>query len=267
MNSVIAAPKLRVMSHSQMQQYEDCPYQWWLQREARDDQGQRLRPMTAAWFHHGTAVHEVAEYGFKHGWNFDVRAAFYTVYDRLIAEYRRRNPYQSEWLRGGRKGRDEDIAQRRELGADQAVRLAEWAPNQPWSIWRLPTGVAALEVGFLLRLGDVMVRGYIDAVWQWNDGSVDVVDWKTGTKTPSTDDQLGLYKLALEELCGAEVRAGRYMMLRDWTAEERDLSAYTRESLTAKYAAAAAGIEARMFPAQPGGCFTCTMKKHCDFAQ
>lgn len=268
MNSAIQLP---LLSHSQRKTFEDCPYQWYLQKKARDEYGNRLKPLTAGWFHHGTAVHAALEQWELSNREIDAVAVYYREYDSTIERYLESHPYESEWLRGGRKSRSDDVLQRRELGAEQVRWFVEWAPRQDWRPWRLPDpydaqGPVAAEVEFRAQLGGVMVRGIADAAWELPDGRVVVVDYKTGTRPPDDDEQLGLYALALSELCGAVVAGAGYLMMREKRLVPADLTRYTRQWLTDAYASTEKGIAAGKFPARPGGCFTCTMKKHCEYA-
>jgi DNA helicase-2/ATP-dependent DNA helicase PcrA len=82
----------------------------------------------------------------------------------------------------------------------------------PWAS-RTPVDV---EVPFEMTIGDVAVRGRIDAVFADPDGGATVVDWKTGEPLSSDDElqkaaiQLAVYRLAWASLTGrpeAEVRA------------------------------------------------------------
>ena len=85
------------------------------------------------------------------------------------------------------------------LATLQAAFLASrWAARTP----------IAVEVPFEMAIGDTVVRGRIDAVFEEPDGGVTVVDWKTGS--PPADGvamrqaavQLGVYRLAWAALAG-----------------------------------------------------------------
>ncbi len=79
-------------------------------------------------------------------------------------------------------------------------KASEWADRSP----------AFVEVPVETRVGDVVVRGRIDAVFQDGDGRWDLVDWKTGRR-PSAAQlraksvQLAAYRLAWSRLKGVEV--------------------------------------------------------------
>ena len=65
-------------------------------------------------------------------------------------------------------------------------------------IARLPSGEPMLELPFVLNKDGRIVRGRIDAVYETDDGGVEIVDYKTGRRfEPDENDQLGLYAEAL----------------------------------------------------------------------
>jgi DNA helicase-2/ATP-dependent DNA helicase PcrA len=66
------------------------------------------------------------------------------------------------------------------------------------TVARLPSGEPMIELPFALRRGDTIIRGRIDAVYETDDGGLEIVDFKTGQRFPGTDhDQLDLYAHAL----------------------------------------------------------------------
>ena len=88
-----------------------------------------------------------------------------------------------------------------------AQALAELQTAFTASPWASRTPIA-VEVPFEMAIGDAIVRGRIDAVFANPDGTVTVVDWKTGE--PPRDDetrrhaavQLAVYRLAWAALAG-----------------------------------------------------------------
>ncbi|MBU3707364.1 MAG: ATP-dependent helicase, partial [Mycobacterium sp.] len=89
-----------------------------------------------------------------------------------------------------------DAQQLEEL--QQAFTRSAWASRTPVDV----------EVPFEMAIGEVIVRGRIDAVFADDDGTVTVVDWKTGE--PPRDEearrhaavQLAVYRLAWAALAG-----------------------------------------------------------------
>ncbi|WP_159617991.1 ATP-dependent helicase [Arthrobacter zhaoguopingii] len=94
------------------------------------------------------------------------------------------------------------------LGLDE---MAETFRNSSWAA-RTPAGI---EVPIETKVGGVIVRGRIDAVFQDADGGWDLIDWKTGrppseAKRAAKSVQLALYRLAwarLKEVPLESVRA------------------------------------------------------------
>jgi DNA helicase-2/ATP-dependent DNA helicase PcrA len=118
-------------------------------------------------------------------------------------------------------------------------RESEWAHRSP----------AHVEVPVETRIGDVVVRGRIDAVFRDGDGGWDLVDWKTGRK-PSAGQlktksvQLAVYRLAWARLKGVpvhEVRAAFYYVADNQVVRPHDLA--SGEELEAIVAAALASPE------------------------
>jgi len=59
---------------------------------------------------------------------------------------------------------------------------------------------AAIEPSFALVLAGQVVRGRIDAVYDQDDGSALLVDWKTNRSANADPLQLAIYRLAWAEL-------------------------------------------------------------------
>ncbi len=96
----------------------------------------------------------------------------------------------------------------------------------------LPGGEPMAELRFVLKVGDQLVRGRMDAVYACEDGSLEIVDFKTGDPNEQPElDQLTVYAAALRKLniaLGDKLRltysylsSGRTMS-RDIEAEEID---------------------------------------------
>jgi DNA helicase-2/ATP-dependent DNA helicase PcrA len=65
---------------------------------------------------------------------------------------------------------------------------------------RLPSGEPMVELPFTLKRDGRIVRGRIDAVYETDDGGLEIVDFKTGRRfeaAPDSTDQLSLYAEAL----------------------------------------------------------------------
>lgn len=108
----------------------------------------------------------------------------------------------------------------------ETFRRSEWADRAP----------AHVEVPVETRVGDVVVRGRIDAVFRDADGGWDLVDWKTGRR-PSAAQlktkavQLAVYRLAWSRLKGVpldQVRAAFYYVADNQVVRPHDLGSAAR---------------------------------------
>ena len=89
------------------------------------------------------------------------------------------------------------------------ARLAEG-----WQFFTLPDGSPAVEVPIQIELDGVLVKGYIDRVMVNDDGELLVNDLKTGSHTPASALQLGIYALGMERHFGVRPILGAYYMAR-----------------------------------------------------
>jgi DNA helicase-2/ATP-dependent DNA helicase PcrA len=105
----------------------------------------------------------------------------------------------------GLDSNDEYVDEAYELGdLVAAFKRTEWADRRP----------AHVEVPIETRVGPVVVRGRIDAVFRDPDGGWDLVDWKTGraptgSAVNSRSVQLAVYRLAWSRLTGAPLESVR----------------------------------------------------------
>lgn len=124
---------------------------------------------------------------------------------------------------GEAQGADDHIDAAYDLDAMVATfRASEWANRSP----------AFVEVPVETRVGDVVVRGRIDAVFRDADGCWDLVDWKTGRRPGSVQlkarsVQLAAYRLAWARLKGIsvdEVRAAFFYVADNQVVRPHDLA-------------------------------------------
>ncbi|WP_311212779.1 MULTISPECIES: ATP-dependent DNA helicase [unclassified Arthrobacter] len=114
-----------------------------------------------------------------------------------------------------------------------AFKKSEWAQRAP----------AFVEVPVETRIGDVVVRGRIDAVFRDADGRWQLIDWKTGRRPAGRQlatraVQLAVYRLAWARLQGVpleEVSAAFYYVADDSVVKPHDLgTADELEQIVAK---------------------------------
>jgi CRISPR/Cas system-associated exonuclease Cas4 (RecB family) len=221
----------------------------------------------AAWLYQGTAFHTAIEQYERSGRTMtegQVLAVFFAEYDLSVAEKSEQWAHEL-WLTGGRVKGPDDIVRRRARGAEQVQGYLAWAVLQPWKLWELPDGSPAVEVPFMLDLDGVMVKGYIDQVLEYPDGTPVVNDLKTGSKLPDSTMQLGLYAVALEDLFGVRMDLGSfYMAKNNALTAPYSLGQWSRETLTRAFHNIDQAILAELFVPNVGdACGICPVKKFC----
>ena len=124
----------------------------------------------------------------------------------------------------------------------------------------------SIEMGFTLKLGDIVVKGRIDRIDTFEDG-VEIIDYKTGTPktakklSKGDKEQLLLYHLAARDVLGLAPKRLTFHYLEDnskvhFVAKDKELI-----ELQEKIVDRVQNIRSSSFNATPG--FHC---KFCDFA-
>ncbi|MFJ3169524.1 UvrD-helicase domain-containing protein [Streptomyces roseus] len=118
-------------------------------------------------------------------------------------------------------GSDQDVVDEADLDSLKAAfERSEYADRTPYR----------MEAPVQLTLAGRVVRGRIDAVYRNEDGSYEIVDWKTGRTTEADPLQLAVYRLAWAEATGTpldrvaaaflHVRSGRVIRPRGLPGRE-----------------------------------------------
>jgi RecB family exonuclease len=178
------------LSPSQVEGYLRCPLRWMLQRSGGDD-GAVLRRAI------GSLVHQLA---FEATTDHLDEEAVWQRFDQLWSSVD--------------AGRGWVARRERARVTDMVRRLLRWLSEHA------DTAVAA-ETDVATRVDGVQVHGRLDRVDRAEDGSLVVVDFKTGTTAPTNAEaaanpQLGVYQWAVEQgaaLGGEPARAGGGMLV------------------------------------------------------
>jgi hypothetical protein len=133
---------------------------------------------------------------------------FNVAYDAEIAVDTAKWPDWDAWLTGGRKSGEQDVADRKVIGAYQVEQYIAYALEHA-AEWR----VIASEVGFEIEIGGVLTTGYIDQVRQHADGSIEVADPKGGSTIPGSAVQLAVYAKAVEQYMGVKPSKACFLKL------------------------------------------------------
>lgn len=259
--------KNRPRSVSQVNLYTRCPYAYKLKYV----DGVWQRP--AAWLAQGLAVHKAAEL-----WELserrmsaeDMRQVFRDEYESHINRSCETTPCLDEWFSSGPYRGPEDIDRRYRMGLEQVDRYLRYYDKYPRERpWRTPDGDLAVELGFMMTVSGVEVRGYIDMIFLVAVSTVQVRDLKTGAK-PGDSLQLGTYRAAVTKLYPDTACAGGDY----WMAQSGkptvvyDLNIWTEKAVSKLYKGLDDDIKAERFGPKPSpdNCRRCDVATSCPFA-
>lgn len=160
----------------------------------------------------------------------------------------------------------EDAAWWNEMGPQWVDNYISWRKNNPaWKIWTTPQGAKAIELELNPIIAGVPVKMVIDRVFEVN-GELVIVDLKTSARRPTSDLQLGFYKVGIEMMLGAKVNLGNYWMSREsGTGEMIDLSRYTLDTLEYLVSGFDKARQAGIFLPNLSSCSYCGLTEHCSF--
>jgi putative RecB family exonuclease len=249
-------------SPSQLNEYERCPYAYYLSRR------ERVWKRPAPWLAHGTAFHSAVEAFEKSGRVMtpeETKQHFREAYKAQIGDELKDNPNLAFWERSGPYNAQRDIPRRMQVGQDQIDGFFKYIREHPDHIpWRDPSGVQWIEKEFRVKFGGVEVVGYIDVVI---DGRPD--DYKTGS-TPGGDEQLATYAGVLNLEWDLPFTTGRFWMAKlGKPTRPYDLTGWSLERLADVYGELDENIKAERFDPKPDPdvCVRCPVRDSCEFKE
>jgi hypothetical protein len=141
-----------------------------------------------------------------------------------------------------------------------------WRKNNPtWKIWSTPQGARAIELQLNPVIAGVTIKMIIDRIFEV-DGELVIVDLKTSARRPTSDLQLGFYKVGLEQALGIEINTGNYWMSREsGTGDMIDLSRYNLDTLEYFAEGFDKARKAGIFLPNLSSCNFCGLTEHCQF--
>lgn len=259
-------------SYSQAASMQTCGWRWFLERGLRVPQ----RPSWATVA--GGAVHKATEWWdnwtLSDRWEMDttvIDQLFHNAFDEEIEERLKQEPdyTKDEWRASGRRSAKwpdkENEAYWRAEGPAHVRSWVTWRTNNPqWEIVNLET-VVGIELDVKAEIGGVAVRGFIDRLFHRNESELLVLDLKSGAREPDSADQLGTYRVLLEETYGISPTWGTYWMSRTGsTTAFEDLSLWPKERLDYTYRSVRAQQERAEFLAKKTNmCSGCSVRDYC----
>lgn len=249
-------------SVSQLLKYSNCSEQYRLERVDRVD---NFKP--AAWLAQGSAFHHAVQVWEESGRSAQVNIAeeYETAYDREIETFKTHEPNLGNWLCSFKTTPENDIIARRAAGVVQLQNYVDHAEDNNYFIKYIDEYTLGIEVPFDTYIGEVRVKGAIDALIEHPDG-LEVRDLKTGNRE-SSPIQLAVYALVVEKLFNIPVIKASYFYAKDKklvTLTRQDLDRYNEKYLSDLFYALDAGINNQVFIPNPGShCVMCPVKKYC----
>lgn len=256
------------LSYSQMETWSTCGEKLYLQRIAKV-------PSLPSWsLIGGSVLHEVTE---KSDLTLVETGVRLTPTPQELAtqldEYAERESEKcgypvEEFKANGRASKQWPDKENRDWWAESLpVMVERWVTfmdNSPWTLWFTPDGTPAIELAMNITLGGEVIKLAIDRVFVAGD-RLRVVDLKSGSRTPDSARQLGLYATAIEQVFGVRPDDGCYWMARSGvTTEAEPLDRYTTESLGREFAAFRRAQRAGVFIAKPSNlCGSCGVRPYC----
>ncbi len=183
----------------------------------------------------------------------------------VITEERLMDLYQEFWQKDGYKNKEERESYKQK--GSQALKsfIVDYKANPPRDI-------LFLEKKFSFRIGGDVIKGTIDRVDRLADGSLEVVDYKTGKQKEKLEfkdkRQLILYQIFLEEFLREKVSKLSYYYLEN--GEKMSFVASTKdiEKLKSGVIEEIASIKQRDFTPTPSPmCSFCDFNTICEFRQ
>lgn len=173
--------------------------------------------------------------------------------------------YKKNWTDDGYSSAEER-EKYRQLG-QQSLKLA-WQKVEADG-W--PT-ILALEKKFVWKTARFALGGTIDRVDQLPDGTVEIIDYKTGNPKDKLDyqtkRQLMIYQLAVEDVFGWRVGRLTFYYLNNGTSLSFTAKPADLEKVQQEVAAEVESIRQGIFPAQPSQlCAYCDFRTICQFRQ
>lgn len=259
-------------SYSQLDQVRRCGESYRLARIEKVPERPNMPAVFGKVFH--TVSEELdrllhAERGQIRGSDYFVQAVESLTNETLTSEVEKASSKYGPvdtWLYYGKQTFDVWVA---DILPRTIRNYVEWRLSRTdLSLAEIPGFGLAIEVPFLVRFGEVAVRGYVDRVLVGHNGVPFVFDLKSGRK-PETIEQLAIYRIALGVQYGLDCRWGGYLYDIKGTPTfvgPYDLAAFPDDKLVQNFAKANGIIEAGLFTAKPQEfCFHCGVREHCEF--
>ena len=268
----VGTKNIRQLSYSSVSSYTECGKRWELSRLHGLDNSTYYATLM------GTAVHYITEQfdllGVGHTGAVEEEStpeAFDLVFSRLVAQEQEAGAdikasgrvLKSVGKGGGPEKKNFDWCLT--YGPKIVQSWIDWRTTHSFSVWVNPlSGEPGVEVKCEGVLGGVPVVGYVDRVLVDAKGQLAVVDLKAGN-VPSSTGQLKTYVELLRQQGFDVSRAGFWSGMDGDVKEWATFTPASKFLLGEWFGDARRGIEAGVFPANPGSnfCSSCSVREYC----
>lgn len=170
----------------------------------------------------------------RHSPSFEL--ADYTITGRAPAKY------------GGKRNVDWWM----DFGPNMVRSWINWREQAKWPLAQIGGKPAVeVELNFQLPGCDMPIKAFIDRVFEPLEGDFTVVDLKTGSRTPESEEQLGLYRVGLGLVHGIWPEWGFWWSPDKGLSAPMNLEAWTPERLAIMFNNSINGINAGVFNPNP----------------
>lgn len=258
------------ISFSSFSEYTTCGEKWRLKRLEKVD----LPDPPAPWTILGNTYHKAVELWEADARIGDMASLYRDAWDLEMMDAVDTQPDFTQWASSPRtKDVQKELETAFSNGLTQACNYAIRAEREAED-WHVVHAELPFEIPMQIGTHEVIVRGYIDQIRDWN-GALVALDLKTGSQDNTDMRQPMLYAWAASKVLGEEVKFGRlfYSKLDEVPrsgdkmgrySEWYDATEYGDEYWHGQFEEMLAGIDARVFlPNVSKLCDRCEVKPAC----
>ncbi len=196
---------------------------------------------------------------------------FSSHFEQELIETAEEHPDTGSWSVAGKRRskkhpEGEDITWWRNQGPGMVQNYIDWRQRSGWRPWVTPDGQLAIELDIEVDVEGTPLKMFVDSVMVSQPaGQLVIVDNKTGSRTPDSDLQLGVYRLGIYKKYGIDVKLGAYWMARSGELTEVfDLTRLQPRMLESWFVKLQQAVDADLFIPHPTNmCRACGMRDYC----
>lgn len=143
---------------------------------------------------------------------FDAKAEFLSAFEKAVRDEEASSGFRlDDWFGAGRSTPAKDFSDWLDRGPVMIRQFTEWFEQSGAEVWITPDGQPAIELELLVMFGRIPVHIRPDFILKLGTALV-VTDFKSGSTTPKSMRQLGLYASGIELEYGIRPKYGTFYM-------------------------------------------------------